>query len=254
MTGAPLRTRARVGIIIPATNGIVETDMHRMAPDGVTVHTARLDDSGVVDRDRIPTDADTAAHNLRVMGETVEPALRRVARVEIDVVALAFVIESAFFGRQADLEWAEKLHRWSGVPGLTAADAVVRALQKLDAKRISIVGHYAPVAMDTMIAYFNSCGFQVEATGRFPACTAPQHCKLIGPEEIQAAIRETDRPTADVVLALGTGMGAVGASIEAERALGKPVLATNEALMWACLRTIGINDQRPDAGVMLREH
>jgi maleate isomerase len=41
---------------------------------------------------------------------------------------------------------------------------------------------------------------------------------------------------------------------EAERWLGKPVLAINAVTLWHALRSSGIADQRHGCGSLLREH
>jgi maleate isomerase len=53
---------------------------------------------------------------------------------------------------------------------------------------------------------------------------------------------------------IGTNLSMVRLADEAERWLGKPVLAINAVTLWHALRTSGIPDQMRGFGSLLREH
>ena len=53
---------------------------------------------------------------------------------------------------------------------------------------------------------------------------------------------------------VGTNLSMVDLADEAERWLGKPVIAINAATWWMALRDNGINDKVYGAGSLLREH
>ena len=53
---------------------------------------------------------------------------------------------------------------------------------------------------------------------------------------------------------VGTNLSMVRLADEAERWLGKPVLAINAVTLWHALRARGIADQLRGFGSLLREH
>jgi maleate isomerase len=58
----------------------------------------------------------------------------------------------------------------------------------------------------------------------------------------------------DALLQVGTNLSMVRLADEAERWLGKPVIAINAATLWHALRNNGIADRIAGAGPLLRDH
>ena len=54
---------------------------------------------------------------------------------------------------------------------------------------------------------------------------------------------EIDRPEADAIFLSCGGIRALEIVDETERILGKPVITSNQAQMWSCLRRSGIKDK-----------
>ncbi len=62
-----------------------------------------------------------------------------------------------------------------------------------------------------------------------------------------------DAPEVDALVQAGTNLSMVSLADEAERWLGKPVIAINAATWWFALRENGIQDKVWGAGRLLRE-
>ena len=67
-------------------------------------------------------------------------------------------------------------------------------------------------------------------------------------------IQDLNGPDVEAIVQVGTNLSMVRLADEAERELGKPVIAINAATMWHALRTNGISDQLQGFGSLLREH
>jgi maleate isomerase len=65
---------------------------------------------------------------------------------------------------------------------------------------------------------------------------------------------ELNGPAVEAIVQVGTNLSMVRLADEAERWLGKPVLAINAATLWHALRTNGIPDQMRGFGSLLREY
>src|ERR1700757_2909001 len=109
------------GILIPSTNTTCEIEFCRLAPE-LQVHTARLGKGG--NTPFSPSlDADVA-YQAKPLGH---------ARVE--VIALAQT-SASLFADDYDAVTAKRMTEASGVPSLTSAQAIGRALKALKATRV----------------------------------------------------------------------------------------------------------------------
>jgi maleate isomerase len=74
------------------------------------------------------------------------------------------------------------------------------------------------------------------------------------PERLRRAVREVDDSSVELILQVGTNLAFARIAAEAERWLGKPVLAVNTCTYWQALRSSGIEDKIDGFGSLLMEH
>ena len=75
----------------------------------------------------------------------------------------------------------------------------------------------------------------------------------VPPEAAFRLARLVDRPEAQAIFLSCTQMATIDVITDIERELGKPVVTSNQACLWACLRRLGI--RTPIAGYgHLHEH
>ena len=72
-------------------------------------------------------------------------------------------------------------------------------------------------------------------TGIEFGCVTPDYWKRFA--------SEIDRPDADAIFLSCGGIRALEAAAEIEALTGKPVVTSNQAQMWSCLRRAGIGDE-----------
>jgi len=72
--------------------------------------------------------------------------------------------------------------------------------------------------------------------------------------DIRAALRELDGNDVDALLQAGIALPTIAVAAEAERWLGKPVVAINTASYWDAIRQYGIGDRVLGLGRILEEH
>ena len=73
---SPYGYRAKIGLIVPSTNTVNEPEFYKMAPCGVSVHTARIMLLGK-----------TTKESYFKMGEDTSRAATELATAEVDVIA-----------------------------------------------------------------------------------------------------------------------------------------------------------------------
>jgi maleate isomerase len=71
--------------------------------------------------------------------------------------------------------------------------------------------------------------------------------------DIRNALKALDGDDIDALLQVGTALPTVAVAAEAERWLGKPVLAINTVTYWHALRQCGIEDRIYGYGRVLEE-
>ena len=137
-----------------------------------------------------------------------------------------------------------------GVPVVTPTAAAVKGLQALGAKRISVLTPYTIETSRPMADYFADLGFAID---RFTCLDLSDDREMarIAPDEIAAFAREALDPQSDALFISCTAVRAaeVAARIEAET--GKPVVTSNLATAWACLRLCGDDRARPELGQLM---
>ena len=95
-------------------------------------------------------------------------------------------------------------------------------------KRLGIITPYMPVGDRQVRRFFTDCGYEV--------------------------IGRVNRGSVDAVVQVGTNLAMAAVAADAERRLGKPVIAINAATYWYALRQYGIKDKVVGWGSLLSEH
>ena len=237
--------RARIGVLVPPGNPTVEPELYRMAPSGVSVHFARLDSSssasapgahgGMEDRTQAYVDSLPA----------VAPAL---GAVNPAIVALAFTAASYSNGFAREAALADRIASLTVSPALTAAQAILAALEHLGVKRLALGTPY-PESISAMgRAYWEAAGLTVVGYARLIGVT---NIYDESEERAYRLARQADVPDADAVLLSGTGLPTIGVLELLERDLGKPVVSSNQALLWRALRMAGVREPVPGFGRLL---
>ena len=178
----------------------------------------------------------------------VEVPAREIGRASPTVVVLAHTASSYLNGFAAEPALVARLAAASGAPALTAAGAVRAALLALGVKRLALGTPYPESIMALGRAYWQAAGFDVVSHRRLGDIP-----DIYATTEAQARdlARGVNTAEADGVLLSGTGMPTVGVLAELERELGKPVVSSNQALLWQALRLAGAPRAIPAFGRLL---
>jgi maleate cis-trans isomerase len=223
--------RARLGFLIPPGTPTVEREMFELAPQGVSVHFARMVARGPVGT--LENLQSRAASQLAHMDGTVD----LLASVQPDVIALAHTATSYVLGRQGDEELARHQESRTGIPFISALGSAATALQALGVRRLSVGTPYDIALTMRGKAVLEQYGFEVVHAECLP------EVKSIfdeTPRRVYGLVKRANRPDADAVFISGVGLPTLGVLGAAETDLGKPVLSSACAMMWNALRTAGI--------------
>jgi maleate isomerase len=229
----------RIGLIILATDHTTEPDFHRMvASEHVGVYVARIAYAN-------PTTPD----NLRRM----QPGLAEGAGLilpgeTLDAICYACTAASVVIG---DAEVAAAIHEGKpGVPVVTPPLAAARGLKALAAKRISVLTPYTVETTRPMLAYFAAHGFEI-ASSTCLGFTDDREMARIAPSALVELARDTTAADADALFISCTALRAASVAHEIELAIGRPVVTSNQATAWNCLRLLRDAAPRPQLGRLM---
>ncbi|GAA2376533.1 MULTISPECIES: maleate cis-trans isomerase family protein [Catellatospora] len=247
MTDA-LGWRRKFGVIAPSTNTIVEPDFYSMTVPGVTAHFSRIHI-----RNQDLSDDANFEHLLTQIRDEIGSACERVLTCEPDYMVMGMSAETFWGGVEGNREFVRQIKAITGLEVATGAEACERALKIYGARRIGVVTPYQPVGDQNVVKFFSEIGFEVTAIEglKCPTAVAIAH---VTEDELRDAIRKVDGPDVDAIVQCGTNLSMVRLADEAERWLGKPVIAINAATWWMALRDNGIDDKVHGAGSLLRDH
>ena len=239
--------RRKFGVVVPSTNTIVEPEFHAMAPPGVTNHTSRF----LIPNMDLHSDADFE-QLVAAIKATLDDAIDGLMPAGPDHIIVGISAESFWDGADGAAQLQERLEAKAGCT-LTLGSAAARAaLEAVGAKRLGVVTPYWPVADERVRDYFGECGFEIAALKGLKA-NSPVNIAEQSEETLRQAMIQVNRPEVDTIIQVGTNLGMAKLAAEAERWLGKPVLAINTALYWHALRQNGINDKIPGWGSLLSD-
>lgn len=236
----PYGWRAKIGLIVPSTNTINEPEFWRLAPKGVTIHTGRATLLGKA----------TEESYFR-MAEAVKVAADDLATAEVDVVAYGCTSGSIVCSLQ---DIVDDLKRRTGVPAVATAGAVVAALRALGAKCVAVATPYVDFVNESERRFLQDYGFEVAALHGLRLGETQEERRGIGrvpPEHIYRMALACDRPEADTIFVSCTNLATLDVIAQIEADLGKPVVTSNQACFWACLRLLGLPDRIEGHGRLL---
>jgi maleate cis-trans isomerase len=229
--------RARLGLIVPPNNTVTESEWASVLPNGVTLHTTRF---------RVNPLAATP-QELDVLREGLADACQLLSEAEISAVAFGCTAPSAVSPR-AEME-ALMSRAAAGLPAATAAAAVVDALGALGAKRVVLMSPFSPAVTQHEARFMEQEGLQVLSQHSLGHGTYRPGVKLaihrIPPSEVCEAVLTIDHGNADAIVLSGTNLVTFPVLQEIERRTGKPVVSSNQALLWSTLRKACADDRLP---------
>lgn len=233
--------RARIGLVVPSVNTVMEPWASRVVPEGVSVLTSRMFLPAGITRD-------TLVAMDRTDGKS---AIKQVSSVFPHVIAYGCTASSIVQGLAYDAHLRAEIEADYKVPATTAAHAILTGLKAFGAQAISIVSPYAKEVDEAEHRYFESAGLAVHGG----ACLGiTDGFRLADPEPsalYDLGIKGWDkRSDALVISCLNTRSHAVITALE--ETLGKPVITSTQATLWHSLRLAGVTDPIQGYGRLLQ--
>ena len=232
----------RLGALIPPMNIVVEPEFNRWAPDGITIHFQRMWRSRAV----------LSPADLEEMLVHIEEDCRRLAFARPHFVMYACTSGSSLETGGFDTRIAQRISRAAGSPASTTSTAVTQALRHLNLKRVAVVTPYPREINDRQQAFFRELDIEPVSLEAFLESDSYK-IPMISEEATYDLVKKADRPEADGVFISCTNLPTADIIERLEEELGKPVVTSNQASFWSCLREMGVHESVPGCGQLLRE-
>lgn len=240
---ANLRQR-RIGMIVPASNTNAEPDCQMLAPAGLTLHVTR---SGGYEVEAIP-DADEMRRFAR---QALDQQLQLLVDARVELVAYACTSATLADGPEFDREFCAEISAKSGLPAVTTAGALVEAIKAVGARRVGFTSPYVKPLADESIEFLRRCDIETVNRADFERALSSLEQNALTPDDAYEIGLEADHPEAQAVVISCTDFRALEAVPALEATLGKPVITSNSALMYACLERPSIESAGIEAGGFL---
>jgi maleate isomerase len=240
--------RTKFGVIVPSTNTVVEAEYNMMRLPGVTFHVGRMYIAEpVIDSN------ETFQRLIQQITASLDTAIRDALTCEPDYLVMGMSAGTFWGGLEGAREFEGRVRAQTRLGVSTGSLALKAALELFGTRTIAVISPYQAIADFEVSRFFTEAGFTV---ARFKGLRCPTATSIARVDErtLLAVLRALDGPDVDAIVQVGTNLAMVRLADEAERWLGKPVIAINAATLWHALRTNGIGDQLIGFGTLLREH
>ena len=227
--------RGRIGLLVPSVNTVVEPEGCALLPEGFSVYATRMRNSR--------SDADDMAQ----MCAHVDRGVDELLSANVDVIAFACTAGSFFEGTDGEETLRERLRGGSRIEAVTTAGAVAGALHALDAQRVSMVTPYIPELNDLEVKFLEGWGFDVVSQAGMGILTAFD-IGVVPLAETYRFAREHVAAGADALFISCTNLRTMDVIQALEEDLGIPVVTSNQATYWQCLRALGHTAAIPGYG------
>jgi maleate isomerase len=253
----------RVGLIVPSSNVTMETEVPELLRRFAAESGGGGSDGGSYGGPAFTFHSSRAVlhkvdpESLRAMVADSQRCARELADARVDVVAYACLIAIMAEGPGAHESSEARLAATLAEAGCQApvsssAGALVRALERLGARRVAVVAPYMKPLTGVVCDYLAGYGVEVVAS---VSLEVPDNVEVgrLDPGRLVGHARSLELQGADaVVLSACVQMPSLAAIPAAEEALGLPVLSAATATAAEVLSLLGEKPVVEGAGAALR--
>ncbi|MFT4999334.1 MAG: maleate isomerase [Paracoccaceae bacterium] len=227
------RTRAKIGVLVPFTNCNLEPDMMLMRAPDTTVHFQRM---GGYDADEIP-----GSDQMAGLGASdISHDLRMISGVRPDVVLYGCTSATLTHGPSFDADLAKKIRAGSGAISLTAAGSLVAAIRAIGTTKVGFSSPYLGEVNEHAIHFLGENDIETVKCADVGRDLGNYGQGELTPEQVFDLALQADHVDAQAIVLSCTDMRSVEAIAWIENALDKPVVTSNQAMMFCLMKALGL--------------
>lgn len=225
--------KARVGLILPSVNVVMEPDFYSWAPPGITFHSTRVG----------RTKLRTCVAGANEMVANINKSAELISHTKPDIVIFGCTSATFIMGAGGDVEISSRISQSASCPSLTTSSAVVAALQALEVYNLSMLTPYPDEINEIEIEFLKDYGFKVSNVfgyGIEDSLKIPR----VHPQDIYDCAKKICTGKEDALFISCTNLRAGEIVEDLESDLGIPVITSNQVSLWAVLRYLGFQNWR----------
>ena len=228
-----------IGLLVLATDPTTETEFRKMLnTDRVAFFVNRVYYKNPV-----------TVENLRAMGDDLTRATSHILpESHLDVVAYACTSGTAAIGAEKTIEYIQRAR--PGVACTTPLIDACKGFTKLGVHRIALITPYKTEVDDLIKGYFEEQNISIVNNTSFDLESDVEIARLTASSIYEAAC-EINNSRVDGIFISCTALRAAETIKPIEEEIGKPVITSNQALLWDALRLCGYNEVIPGYGKLM---
>jgi maleate cis-trans isomerase len=220
---SPLGTnRTRIGLIIPSVNTYSEPQFTHFAPDGLGIHVARARVAGQWKRP------------LPDMAGEIATAAKLLSDCHPNLIVFHCTDTSMTQGPNGEGRILDIVREATGIEALATSKLVREGLETLGIRKLILLTPYK--SNKPVIDYLHASGFTVLRDKAMNL--EAKDFGSVTPAQWAQMAKELDGPDADGVFLSCTNTTQIEAIADIERQLGKPVVNSNQAVLWGCVKRL----------------
>ncbi|NOD30338.1 maleate cis-trans isomerase family protein [Ruegeria atlantica] len=227
------RTAAKIGVLVPFTNTNLEPDLEMLRPPNTTIHFQRM---GGYDVNEIP-----GSDQMAGLGASdISHDLRMISGVRPDVVLYGCTSATLTHGPSFDAELAQQIKSESGALSLTAAGSLIAAIKALGATKVGFSSPYLGEINVQAMDFMAQNGIETVRCADVGRKLGNYGQGELTPDDVYELACQADHPQAQAIILSCTDMRSVEAIDRIEATLGKPVVTSNQAMMFCLVRALNL--------------
>ena len=215
--------RARIALLVPSSNTVMENDLHKALPANLyTVHT-----------DRMYLVETTREAELRMIEEFTRPAAKDLGTVDPDLFVFGCTSAGSLFGLDYDVKLCGELGDLAGCPALGVINAASDALDKAKAEKLAVITPYIEDLTQSVAKALETNGREVVAAHGMGISVNVELADPTPTEIVKFAKNNLKNDNFDTLFVSCTNFRALEARPLLEKEFGMQVITSNSAVISA---------------------
>lgn len=233
-----VRGPQKIGMLLSSSNPMAEPEIQRMLPSDVVVLTTRL------------KHAASTPEALMGMTEKIEEGCDLLSDAGVDLIVFNCTAVSTFDPAMG-AKISGRITAACGRPATTTSDALLEAFKALAVKRIVLITPYIESVNLREIEFLAHHGYEVVSQVGLGLLEGTSMAAVSPSKWVELASKHRDE-TADAYFLSCTAINVTSVIETLEGVLGAPVVTSNQAMLWHCLRLLGRNEPVNGLGALFR--
>ena len=229
----------RIGVVTLSTDFTIEQDFRRIC------HNIPVD----IFVNRIPFENPLTHENYLKMADHLPKIVENILPDQkLDTIAYGCTSGTVAIGEE---RIASQIHKSKpGVYVTTPITAALRAFKKLDINKIAILTPYPKLVNETVYDYLQKRRIEVDSFSGFNLEYDSDIAK-VDPQHLIRTIKDINYSDVDAIFVSCTALRIVEVLQEVEDLIKKPIISSNQAIIWDLIRSTKIKSSIEGFGKLL---